>query len=288
MKQNRTLAYGYKIESGRIVTDHMEAEVVRRIYRNYAEGMSYKAIAESLTSEGIQYLPEKSVWNKNMVARILQNKNYLGTEKYPMIVEEALFQKIKLAQKPYTHTESEEIKAIKPLLVCGVCGKSIRRRVRNSGEERWYCEGEAKHISVTFSDKILIESVKSLWHRLAANVELADIGEKTGESNPISLEMIRLKNEIEQMLKAGVINESEALTKIRQLAALRYYSCDTFLHHNRILMQKLQQAPQEFQVKMILEITTEIKISFHGVESIVLKNGKVIEKGADHHGQGES
>jgi len=288
MMQNRTLPYGYKIEGGRTMTNNAEAEVIRRIYRSYTEGLSYKAIAESLTEEGIRYIPEKPAWNKNMVARILQNQNYLGKGKYPLIVEEALCQAAKLAQKPYTHTESNDIKAVKPLLVCAVCGNHIRRRVKKNGEERWYCEGDAKHIGMAVTDEILMESVKALWRHLIENLRLADAGDEAGEDNPISLKTIRLKNEIDQMLKAEEIKEDELKSKILELASLRHASCDTPRHNNGELMQRLRQAPQGFNIKQILEITAEIKVSYCEAGAMVLKNGKVIAKGADSHEHSES
>lgn len=283
MTQNRTLPYGYKIEAGRVMTNDTETVVIHRIYRSYAEGLSYKAIAESLTEEGIRYMPEKPAWNKNMVARILQNQNYFGMGKYPLIVEEALCQAAKLAQKPYTRTESRDIKAIKPLLVCAACGSHIRRRVKKNGEERWYCEADAKHIGLTVTDEILQEGIKVLWRHLIENFRFTDAGDEAGEDNPISFETIRLKNEIDQMLKEEAIKEEELKAKILELAAQRYASCDTLQHYHRELMQRLRQAPRGFNIKLILEITAEIKISYCEAEALVLKNGKVIAKGADIH-----
>jgi len=281
MKQNRTLPYGYRIETGQISVDHAEAEVIRHIYRNYAEGMSYKAIAESLTAEGIRYMPDKPAWNKNMVARILQNENYLGTEKYPPVIEEALCRQAKLAQKPYTLTESEDIKDIKPVLKCADCGRSIKRRLKRNGEERWYCEGDAKHVSIAATDEVLLESIGIIWRRLMENLFLADTGEKDSEDNTISLETIRMKNEIDQALKAGEINEGEIISKILELASLRYDSFDTPLFHNRYLIQRLRQIPKGLHMKTVLDATSEIRVGRKEVEALVLKNGKIIEKGAD-------
>lgn len=288
MTQNRTLPYGYQIESGRIMTNDAEAEVIRRIYRAYAERLSYKAIAESLTAEGIRYMPEKPEWNKNMVARILQNPNYLGTEKYPPIIEEALGQAATLAQKPYSHTESQDIKDIKPLLVCAVCGRTLKRRLKRGRAERWYCEAHSKHIGMEVNDEILLKSTEGLWRRLMENIGLADAGAEAGGNNQISLETIRLKNEVDQMLGEKEINESEIQAKILELAALRYSFCETPQHINRDLMRRLRQATQGFNAKLILETTAEIKVSYCEAEALVLKNGKVIEKGANRHGHRES
>lgn len=283
MRQNRSLPYGYKIECGRVRTNGVEAEVIRQIYQSYAEGLSYTAIAESLTEKGIRYMPEKPTWNKNMVARILKNQNYLGLGKYPLIVEEALSQEVKLAQKPYTHTELQEIKTIKPLLICAICGKPIRRRLKTNGGERWYCEENFEHISVSVTDAVLLESIEALCFHLMKNLELADSGDQANEDNPISFETIRLKNEIDQMLKENEINESELQSKILELAAQRYACCDTAQQNNRDLMQKLRQSSGKFNIKKILEVTTAIKISSNEAEALVLKNGTVIEKGANSH-----
>jgi hypothetical protein len=261
--------------------DHAEAEAIRHIYRNYAEGMSYKAIAESLTAEGIRYMPDKPAWNKNMVARILQNENYLGTEKYPPVIEETLCRQAKLALKPYTPTESKDIKDIKPLLKCAACGKPIKRRLKRNGEERWYCEEDAKHIGIAVTDEVLLESIRIIWHRLMENISLADTGEKDGEDNTISLETIRMKNEIDQALKKEEINEGEIISKILELASLRYDSFDTSLFHNRDLMQRLRLIPKEFHIKTVLDSTAEIRVGSKEAEALVLKNGKTIEKGED-------
>ena len=122
MAKNRYLPYGYKVESGTTAVHNEEAEVIRRVYRRYADGLSYKAIAQELTADGIRYMPNKPVWNKNMVARILQNQNYLGSKKYPPIIEAVLCKASEQAQKPYNQTESRDVKMLKFLMACAVCG----------------------------------------------------------------------------------------------------------------------------------------------------------------------
>ncbi|MFB0920082.1 MAG: recombinase family protein [Oscillospiraceae bacterium] len=101
MAENRRIPYGYQIQNGAITLHSEETEIVRRIYRDYVSGKSYKAIADMLTAEGVRYMPEKPQWNKNMVARILLNESYMGTQKYPVIVEEALYKAADTAKKPY-------------------------------------------------------------------------------------------------------------------------------------------------------------------------------------------
>ena len=58
MAKNRMNPYGYQIESGKTAIEPQEAEIIRRIYREYAEGLSYLAIATALTeTQGRQLCP---------------------------------------------------------------------------------------------------------------------------------------------------------------------------------------------------------------------------------------
>lgn len=274
MVQNRYLAYGYRIENGVIRISQDEAEVVRRIYQTYADGLSYKAIAERLTAEGIRYIPEKPAWNKNMVARILQNGIYPGTEKYPKIVDGSLCQAAKQAQKPYTHTESVDIKRLKPLLVCAECGAAVKRRLKVSGVERWYCEGSGKHISTDLTDATLLDSIAALQGRLIQSPQLAksqDIGQ-----NPVSMEAIRLHNEIDRLMDQTATDEKSIRAKIMELAATRYADCrcggDKALEHT------IGRMTARLDAVRMLKTAEGIRITSTGADALVLKNGNAVGK----------
>ena len=72
---NRKQPFGYKMEFGEIVPQPQEAETVRSIYLQYLAGVSFKQLAEQLQTEDVPYDEDKS-WNKNMVARILEDDRY--------------------------------------------------------------------------------------------------------------------------------------------------------------------------------------------------------------------
>ena len=55
-----------------------EAEVVRRIYREYLEGYSPGAIAGHLTYDGIKTPAGKDTWYQSTVVSILENEKYCG------------------------------------------------------------------------------------------------------------------------------------------------------------------------------------------------------------------
>ena len=87
---NRKLPFGYQMCMGEIVWHESEAEAVQEIFLQYALGASLKEIAIHMGKTGPAYDVGKS-WNKNMVARILENNKYTGTEHYPRLVDINLF-----------------------------------------------------------------------------------------------------------------------------------------------------------------------------------------------------
>ena len=75
------------MEFGEYTPHPAEAETVRWIYQTYLAGASYQELVEALQERGIAY-DEGKLWNKNMVARILEDKRYSGTDRYPAILPE--------------------------------------------------------------------------------------------------------------------------------------------------------------------------------------------------------
>ena len=84
-----SLMYGYEVvraddERGLRQIDPMKAEVIKRIFRDYAVGLSPMAIAAALNAEGIP-APRGGRWNGSTIvgthrrqAGIINNRNYIG------------------------------------------------------------------------------------------------------------------------------------------------------------------------------------------------------------------
>ena len=92
MAGNRKLPFGYRMEQGEIKEHPAEANAVREIFRRYLAGASYMALVEYLGDTGPAYDADKP-WNKNMVARILENTRYVGEVGFPALVPQENFQK---------------------------------------------------------------------------------------------------------------------------------------------------------------------------------------------------
>ena len=88
---NRKLPFGYQMRMGEIIRNESEAKAVQDIFLQYTLGLSLKEIAAQMSKTGPTYDEGKS-WNKNMVARILENVKYTGTDNYPKLINTTLFE----------------------------------------------------------------------------------------------------------------------------------------------------------------------------------------------------
>ena len=88
---NRKLPFGYQMRMGEIVRNEPEVKAVQDIFLQYSLGASLKEIAEQMSKTDPSYDEGKS-WNKNMIARILENAKYTGADSYPELVDKKLFE----------------------------------------------------------------------------------------------------------------------------------------------------------------------------------------------------
>ena len=82
----RKILYGYLIQNGEVTAEPKEAIMVKRIFVDYLEGLSYQSIAEMLNEDKIPYSSEAPEWNKHKVKRLLENPRYTGEKEYPAII----------------------------------------------------------------------------------------------------------------------------------------------------------------------------------------------------------
>ena len=87
---NRKQPFGYKVVMGEIALHPQESKLVEHIFRQYLAGATFNSLVEELREQSIPY-DEGKLWNKNMVARILEDSRYTGERGYPpVIAREAL------------------------------------------------------------------------------------------------------------------------------------------------------------------------------------------------------
>lgn len=69
--------YGYKVKNGVFTIIPGEAEIVRRIFRMYLEGMGCERIMKALTEAGVP-APNGGLWSASTILLMLRNEKYAG------------------------------------------------------------------------------------------------------------------------------------------------------------------------------------------------------------------
>ena len=77
VNHNRFLGYT-KDEDGHLIIEPAEAEIVKRIYREYLQGSSLKQIGDGLEADGILTAAGNRKWRPEALKKILQNEKYIG------------------------------------------------------------------------------------------------------------------------------------------------------------------------------------------------------------------
>ncbi|WP_196243325.1 recombinase family protein [Ruminococcus flavefaciens] len=67
-----------KDEDGHLIINPEQAEIVKRIFREYLEGKSCKKIAQGLERDGILTSRGKAKWHDTSIRKILENEKYMG------------------------------------------------------------------------------------------------------------------------------------------------------------------------------------------------------------------
>ena len=138
----RKQPFGYKMKLGEIVPQPQEAEAVRSIYLQYLAGASFKQLAEQLQTEDVPYDEDKS-WNKNMVARILEDDRYIGEKEFPALIPTEQFHAAQERRKEMC-PEYKQTPAQKELRkLCG--GTVVAKHIRESRVCKEFRDGKSFH-----------------------------------------------------------------------------------------------------------------------------------------------
>lgn len=266
---NRTLPFGYRMRSGNIAVVEDEAEIVRMIFASYAEGSSYEKLASGLNSRDIPFSPGRP-WNKNAVARLLQDIRYLGNDTYPPIVMPEEFGNRKA--DACGRREHPEIKDIRILARCAVCGDAMRRERKNV----WLCPrcmAEAAHIT----DKCLMDSTAGL---LSALREFPDIVRFTPAGDAEDQHIADLRDSFAQELDKPDFCESTARSQAIALTAAQFDALGSEDYETMRIQRLLSQAePSDgLDTSLLRQITSAILLRSNGAVSLKLKNGQIFER----------
>jgi len=224
--------FGYKKESGKLLIDELEAEVIKDITGKYLnESWSVKAIANYMNESGIETRykklidagtitykkPTKLLWNDGTVARLLHKKLLTGWRVYGKvelqdeklrIIDDSTFEaiQIKMNQKRKTQANAQKYEAIlKGTIFCGHCGAAlIMEKGVNDLSNHYKCynrfrikEGctDAKMINIDLLNNIVYSLTKDF------QVNSIDILKKISDNNSKIEQSNNTINQIEKELQ---------------------------------------------------------------------------------------
>ena len=91
---NNYITYGYHLVDGYMRMNPEQSEAVRLIFDAYDGGASIKRIAGMLKDKKVPSSRGKPSWSPALIRKILRNKDYLGVEPYPRMIEDEQFERV--------------------------------------------------------------------------------------------------------------------------------------------------------------------------------------------------
>lgn len=158
VNHNHFLRYT-KDEDGYLIIEPTEAEVVKRIYREYLEGSSLLQIGRGLEADGILTAAGKVKWRPETLRKILQNEKYIGNallqKTYTVDflnkkrVQEEMVRRANLhsGEKRKKRVYSSKY-ALSSIVYCPKCGDIYRRIAWNNRGKHsivWRCCTRVEH-----------------------------------------------------------------------------------------------------------------------------------------------
>ena len=224
MAKNRKIPFGYMMQNGTITTNPKEVLAVVTIFRSYLDGESLVDIAKAMEvpyNEGV-------AWNKNMVKRIIENEKYLGTDKYPQLIDEDTFHRAnatRISKATSLCVITDDLQEIRNRTFCKECGNRMFRKGGNTRSEKWdCCRKECYPLDYRLTDQMLIGAILNVLNSVIANPSLLESSAESSTYVP-SGEVIRQQNEIRHMMDAAQLDYDRTKSEILCLVQMQYDCC---------------------------------------------------------------
>lgn len=288
--------FGFKVDNdGHFVIDEQEAEIVRKIFTDYADGKSIKQIADDLNSKGIKNA-RGNKWNKNSFHRMFQNVKYIGTYKtksheqanvIPRIVSDELWNKVQEQIKFHTHAPAAGRKTVYLLTgkaYCGKCGVGLTGEYGTSetGVRHYYynCSGKKRFKNCNFKsiskeklenividvtvEYILQDDVIDLIAKRCSELSAAEYSNDS-EKQIITSQLSSVKKSINNIMKAieaGIITSTtkERMNELEcQKEKLEFELSELEVSQPKLTEKQIRYMLTQFQVDKDVVLTEQYK-----------------------------
>lgn len=224
MAKNRKIPFGYMMKNGEVTTNPKEVLALLTIFQSYLNGESLVDIAKAMDvpyNEGV-------AWNKNMVKRIIENEKYLGTDKYPQLIDEDTFRRAnatRVAKATSLCVITDDLQEIRNRTFCKECGNRMFRKGGNTRSEKWdCCRKECYPLDYRLTDQMLIGAILNVLNSVIANPILLECNSESSAYTP-SGEVIRQQNEIRHMMDSTQLDYDRTKSEILRLVQMQYDCC---------------------------------------------------------------
>ena len=235
------------MEYGKVVIDQDESKWVVYIYEQYIHGESFKGLSDALCGTGVHYDADKP-WNKNMIARILQDRRYTGDGRYPPIIDICIFQQVDQKRNKKV-TGSKVTKAQKTL------------KKKSGGRITPHLEHEVLY----------------LLNGLAGKPERIEIPDAPIRDNSM-VEV--LQTELEELLGMLPVDETQARQKLMETTVAMYEAIDSREYETHRLKRIFgsEQARTELDCSLLEQAVAAVTLDSLGKVRIRLTNDQIIER----------
>lgn len=168
INHNRFLGYT-KDADGNLVIEPEQAEIVRRIYREYLQGLSMDKIAAGLEADGILTGAGKTKWHTSTINKILRNEKYIGDALLQKTYTTDFLTKKRIKNNgtvPQYYVEGDHEPIIPKDIFLLVQGELVRRRVVHTSDNgKRHCYS-CKHC---FSQIVICDECGEFYRRVHWN-----------------------------------------------------------------------------------------------------------------------
>ncbi len=290
MASLRTILFGYTVENGQMRIQPEEAKAVRDMFLRYISGDTLQMIADSLTERRIIYYKEQSIWNKNAVNRIIENRKYIGDGEYPAIITEEIFH-VANEKKPKRGGKTAELSPIvahlKSISICGKCGSRYRRINTWGSREKWMCANGCR-CPIYIDDKVLEEAVLRAVNEAARDPDV--LNNEAHSKYAQAIEVIKEENELLRILDQSKIDFKVAAKSVLRSAELAFFHCN---YDRGAATEVLRQAlsakgeQQALTVEMLKKYIRNVKIYSDGRIATVFCNNAEVTDQAHRNSEGK-
>lgn len=181
--------YGYRVEDSKLVIDEEEAEVVRRIFEEYIEGVGTTEITRRLNLEGVPTRRARHGWSVKRMYECLHRECYNGKRTFdgvevdcPVIIEKGTWELVqemiaKNRRNPLGNTSG--VYLLQHLLYCEECGQKMgihTRHRKRSARRSYRCRTRLNYPGLypscqPLSDIVAEPLERKVWGKISALID---------------------------------------------------------------------------------------------------------------------